>query len=348
MNRGPLGVPASRTSIGVSTMLTGSLRATGQLATTAAGGLGGAIGGVLGKDLGRSVEKLAGRTLDQRTDIRGNVAVISQPQLTPAWRLEPNLTTHFSIADANMTIVGVGSTSSNEVRPLLERQVNEQVGALQARLRNDPFLEQVARREWAKLCRSLSIGAAGAGLPNLWLELRPTRAIAAQPRVDAEAVTLLVGVEAETRIVPSETKPDCPFPATLEILPQGEQGRVNIAVPIDVPFTEVNRLIEAQFAGKTFREDEQRVRRHGAPRQRRRVRRSAADLAARQGHRAQELVRPRHRGERLCLGTAGARCQDAGAAAHRRRARRRIGRHDRAPRCARRRPISKRRWRSAP
>ena len=126
---------------------------------------------------------------------------------------------------------------------------------MQARLRNDPFLEQVARREWAKLCRSLAIGAAGAGLPNLWLELRPTRAIAAQPRVDAEAVTLLVGVEAETRIVAKETKPECPFPATLEILPQGEQGRVNIAVPIDVPFTEVNRLMEAQFAGKTFSDD---------------------------------------------------------------------------------------------
>jgi hypothetical protein len=252
VNRGPLGVFGKPDVIGVSTVLNGSLRATGQLATSAAGGLGGAIGGVLGKDLGRNVEKLAGRTLDQRTDIRGNVAVISQPQLTPAWRVEPNLTTHFSIADANITLAGVKLNVSNEVRPLLERQVQEQVGRLQARLRNDPFLERVARREWAKLCRSLSIGAAGAGLPNLWLELRPTRAIAAQPRVDAEAVTLLIGVQAETRIVPSETKPECPFPETIELLPQGEQGRVNIAVPIDVPFTEVNRLVEAQFAGKTF------------------------------------------------------------------------------------------------
>jgi hypothetical protein len=144
---------------------------------------------------------------------------------------------------------------SNEVRPLLERQVTEQVARLQERLRNDPLLERTARREWAKLCRSFAIGAAGAGLPNLWVELRPKRALAAQPRVDDQAMTLLVGVEAETRIVPKETKPECPFPATLEIVPQAEQGRVNIAVPIDVPFTEVNRLIEAQFAGKTFPDD---------------------------------------------------------------------------------------------
>jgi hypothetical protein len=30
---------------------------------------------------------------------------------------------------------------------------------------------------------------------------------------------------------------------------------VNIGIPIDVPFTEINKIIEAQFAGKTFPED---------------------------------------------------------------------------------------------
>ena len=92
-------------------------------------------------------------------------------------------------------------------------------------------------------------------MPNLWLELRPTRAFAAQPRIKRAALTLTIGVQAETRIVPNETKPDCPFPAQLELVPQIEQGRVNIAVPIDIPFTEVNRLLEAQLKGKTFPED---------------------------------------------------------------------------------------------
>ncbi len=92
-------------------------------------------------------------------------------------------------------------------------------------------------------------------MPNLWLELRPTRAFAAQPRISDSAVTLTVGVQAETRIVPNQTKPDCPFPAQLELVPQLEQGKVNIAVPIDVPFTEVNRILEAQLKGKTFPED---------------------------------------------------------------------------------------------
>jgi hypothetical protein len=134
----------------------------------------------------------------------------------------------------------------------LDRQVNEQVAALQARLRADPSLEQAARRQWAKMCRSVSLGAAGAGLPDLWLEIRPTRAFAGQPRIDAASLTVVVGVQAETRVVPAQTKPDCPFPANLELVPQSDQGRVNIAVPIDVPFTEVNRLLAVQLTGKTF------------------------------------------------------------------------------------------------
>jgi hypothetical protein len=160
-----------------------------------------------------------------------------------------------AIADASLAILGVKLSVSNEVKPLLDRTVNEQVAALQARVRNDPFLEIAARREWAKMCRSIALGANAPGMPNLWLELRPTRAFAAQPRINETALTVTIGVQAETRIVPNETKPDCPFPAQLDLVPQMEQGRVSIAVPIDIPFTEVNRLLEVQLKGKTFPQD---------------------------------------------------------------------------------------------
>jgi hypothetical protein len=155
-----------------------------------------------------------------------------------------------------LSVAGIKIGVSNEVKPLLDRQVNEQVAALQARLRADPFLEAAARRQWAKMCRSVSLGAAGAGLGDLWLEIRPTRAFAGQPRIDATALTLVIGVEAETRVVATQTKPDCPFPANLELVPQSDQSRVTIAVPIDLPFTEVNRLLAAQLTGKTFPQDQ--------------------------------------------------------------------------------------------
>jgi hypothetical protein len=252
--RGPLAVPGQPEGLAVSTALTGTFRATGQLANQA-GNLTGAIGSLLGGSLGKDVQKLTEKTLDQRADIRGNVTVTARPALQASWRIEPNLSAQVSVAEATMSILGMKLSVSNEVKPYLERAVNEQVGILQGRIRGDPFVELAARREWAKMCRSISLGATSAGMPNLWLEVRPTRAYAAQPRVDAAALTLTIGVEAETRIVPSETKPSCPFPAQLELVPQIEQGRLDIAVPIDVPFTELNRLLEAQLKGKIFPED---------------------------------------------------------------------------------------------
>jgi hypothetical protein len=255
VRREALAIAGKPDSIVVSTALNGTLRATGQLAPKAAGRVGGLIGGLLGRDVGRDVQGLASRTFDQRADVRGNVIIAAHPVLMPAWRLEPNLTMQVSVADAGLSIAGVRIGVANEIQPLLDRAVREQVDALQARLRSDPFLEQAARQQWTKMCRSFPLGAAAAGLPNLWLELRPTRAFAAQPRLDATAVTLTLGVQAETRIVPNETKPDCPFPATLDVVPPMERGRVSIAMPIDVPFSELNRLIAARLIGKTFPED---------------------------------------------------------------------------------------------
>jgi Domain of unknown function (DUF4403) len=252
--RGPLAVAGRPNALVVSTALSGTFRATGQVSGEA-GNLAGAIGDLLGGRLGQGLQNLQGKTLDQRADIRGEVTLTARPSLLPAWRLDPNLSSQVALADASLPILGVRLSVSNELKPLLERAVKEQMAALQARLRDDPFLEVAARREWTKMCRSISLGAAAAGMPNLWLEVRPTRAFAAQPRIDGAALTLTIGVEAQTRIVPTETKPDCPFPAQLELVPQVEQGRVNIAVPIDVPFTEVNRLLEAQLKGKSFPDD---------------------------------------------------------------------------------------------
>ena len=52
-----------------------------------------------------------------------------------------------------------------------------------------------------------------------------------------------------------ETKPNARSRAQLDIVPQANEGTLDIAVPIDIPFPEVSRLIEAQLKGKTFPED---------------------------------------------------------------------------------------------
>ena len=257
--RGPFAVSGRPDAIELSTALRGSFRVSGQMPTPPGSfsGLPGIPGlqGLFGGGQGRpGTQSSAERTTDQRAEIAGNIMLTARPTLLPGWRLEPNLVSRVTIGDASISMMGTKLNLSQEMKPNLERTINEQVAALQAWIRNSPLLEEAARREWEKMCRSIPLGTA-AGLPNLWIEFRPTRALAAQPRIDATALTLTLGVQAETRIIPNETKPDCPFPRQLELVPQMEQGRVSIDLPVDVPFTEISRLLEAQLKGKTFPED---------------------------------------------------------------------------------------------
>ena len=256
--RGAITVAGRTEALTISTPINGTLRVTGQLGTQAAsvgGAVGGALGGLLNGNLGQGLQNLAGKTLDQRAELRGAVTISSRPIIGTDWRIDPHLNAQVAIGDGALSIAGIKLNVANEVKPMLERTVNEQTGALAGRIRNDPALELAARREWARMCRSISLKGVGPDAPDLWLEVKPVHAFAAQPRIDQTAVTLTLGLQAETRITPNESKPDCPFPSQLQIVQQIDQGRIAIGVPIDVPFTEVNRILNAQLKGRNFPED---------------------------------------------------------------------------------------------
>jgi hypothetical protein len=152
--------------------------------------------------------------------------------------------------------MGMTLNLSDQMKPMVERLMNEQISRMQAQVAESPAIEQAVRAEWTRMCRSIPLGGGAPGGPNLWLEIRPTQALASQPRIDQSSLIFTLGARAETRISASETKPECAFPSKLDIVPQMDQGRINIDVPIDMPFTEVSRLIETQLKGKSFPVDE--------------------------------------------------------------------------------------------
>ena len=159
------------------------------------------------------------KIFEQSTNFRGSARLTARPTLLPEWRIEPNLTTQISLSDASLDFMGTKLNVPDEVKPTLESSINDLVASLQSTVLADPFIEQAVRQEWAKMCRSISLGATAPDMPNLWLEVRPTRAFAAQPRIDQKSLTLTVGVQSDTRIAPNKTSPDCPFPERLEIVP---------------------------------------------------------------------------------------------------------------------------------
>jgi hypothetical protein len=256
--RGPLAVSGQPGALAITTPLSGTFEALGTLAgglNTGVTAVGSAVGNVIGGSVGEKVQGLAGKAFDQHADIHGTVTTTSRPTIAPNWRLSPNLSGQVNVVDVVLPIGGLKLSMAGAMKPVLDSALRDQMNILDNRIRGDPFIETTARGQWVKLCRSISLGTAAPGMPNLFLELRPVRAIAAQPQIDGHAVTLLLGVQAQTRIVPTETKPVCPFPQALDIVPQTNGGAVDIAVPIDIPFTELSRILATQFVGKTFPEN---------------------------------------------------------------------------------------------
>ena len=253
MTRGPLSVVGRADAMTFATPLNGTLRTTGALAD-GAGSVAGKLATALSASVGRDIQGLTSKTLDQRGDLRGTVAIASRPQLMADWRIQPNLSAQVAIADSSLSLAGVRVRVASDVKPLVDKTVNERVAALETRLRADPFIENAARREWAKMCRSVSLKATAKDAPDLWLELRPVKAFAAQPRIDDKNLTITLGVEAETRVSATQNVPNCPFPRQLALVPL-DGDRLSIAVPIDMPFSEVNRLLVAELVGREFAPD---------------------------------------------------------------------------------------------
>jgi hypothetical protein len=255
-SRGPISSTGGQDVLTIATPLTGTLNVTGSLSAKATGALGDAIGNLLGGNAAKQIGAINIKNLNANAEIRGNVTVTSRPRLAAAWRVEPNLAAQVSLGDTNVSVAGAHINVPHQVKPFLDKAVSDQLAAVQARMRNDPTFEQNARKQWAKACRSIPLQGTGAtpNVPPLWLEMRPIRAIATQPKVDSSAVTLLLGIEAETRVTEAQTTPECPFPATISIIPP-TPGRVSIGLPVDVSFTTLNKVVEKELVGKTFPED---------------------------------------------------------------------------------------------
>jgi hypothetical protein len=253
-SRDPIAVAGARDALSLTIPLTGTVGLTGRNSSGGTGGVRDALGSLLGGKVAKQMAAIKG--LDASADIKGNVAVTARPRLAASWRIEPNFSAQVTLSEGNLSVAGTRLKMPAQVGPLIDKAISDQLDAAGARIRNDSTFEQAARLQWAKFCRSIRLQGAGgkSSIPELWLELRPIRAIAAQPRIDSSAITATLGIEAETRISPIQTKPDCPFPATISLVPP-TPGGVSIGVPIDVPLVDISKIVETQLVGRTFPED---------------------------------------------------------------------------------------------
>jgi Domain of unknown function (DUF4403) len=253
-SRGPIGVAGGQDVLSLTTGLSGKLNVTGSISAKATGAVGDAIGGLLGDNVAKQIGSINIKGVNASAEIKGNVTVTARPKFSASWRIEPNLSGQVNLGDTNLSVAGARLNVPAQVKPLIDQNVADQLNAAGNRIRNDPSFERNARVQWSKACRSIPLTAGNASAPPLWLELRPTRAVAVQPSISTTMITMTLGIEAETRITPKQTVPMCPFPEKLSIVPP-TQPTVSIGIPIDIPFADVDKLVEAQLVGRNFPED---------------------------------------------------------------------------------------------
>ena len=256
-SRGPIAATGGQDVLSLTTPLTGKLNVTGSLSSKATGAVGDALGGLLGGNVAKQIGSVNIKALNASAEIKGNVTITSRPKLAAAWHLEPNLGAQVTLGDTSVSVAGARVNVPAQVKPVIDKTVADQIAAAGARIRNDPSLraqcagpmgqgvplDSAARRRRRRVdCRRFG-----------WSCGRPARSRCSRASTPA-AVTLTLGIEAETRITPAQTTPDCPFPEKISIVPPTPAG-VSIGIPIDVPFTDINKIVEAQFAGRTFPED---------------------------------------------------------------------------------------------
>jgi hypothetical protein len=159
-SRGPISATGAQNALSLATPLTGKLNVKGAISDSAKGALGDALGSLLGGNVAKQIGSLNIKNVNADAEIRGNVGMTSRPALTANWRIEPNLTAQVNLGDTNLSVAGIRVNVPAQLKPAIDKAVNDQLINLQQRIRNDPVIEQNARREWANKCRTIPLQAA--------------------------------------------------------------------------------------------------------------------------------------------------------------------------------------------
>ncbi|HXO70334.1 MAG TPA: DUF4403 family protein, partial [Bradyrhizobium sp.] len=167
--RGPITATGAQDVLTLATPLTGTLNIMGSLSSKVTGAVGDVLSGLLGGNAAKQIGSINIKNINASAEIKGNVAMTARPQLSPNWRVEPNLAAQVNLNDTSLSVAGARVNVPAQMKPVIDKAVNDQLAAVQARLRNDPALETNARAQWAKLCRSIPLQGAASTLPPLWL-----------------------------------------------------------------------------------------------------------------------------------------------------------------------------------
>src|SRR5437868_15522427 len=134
-SRGPITATGAQDVLSLATPLTGTLNVTGSLSAKATGAVGDALGGLLGGNVAKQIGSVNIKNLNASAEIRGNVVITARPKIAANWRIEPNLAAQVNLGDTSLSVAGARVNVPAQVKPLIDKNVAEQIALVQARMR---------------------------------------------------------------------------------------------------------------------------------------------------------------------------------------------------------------------
>src|SRR6202795_1708975 len=140
-SRGPITAIGSQDVLSLATPLTGTLNVTGSLTSKATGAVGDALGGLLGGNVAKQIGSVNIKALNASAEIKGSVTFTSRPKLAASWHFEPNLAAQVNLGDSSLAVAGARVNVPAQVKPVIDKNVADQMEAVSARIRSDPAFQ---------------------------------------------------------------------------------------------------------------------------------------------------------------------------------------------------------------
>lgn len=175
-------------------------------------------------------------------DLAGDLTVLSAPELRADYRIVPHLAADATITRAEVPVRRLGRVDVRvPVQLAIDKSKDRLVAAAEKRIAESDVLRKSLARHWDRLFIVRQVR----NDPITWLVIAPTGLEAAQPKVEADALVLGIGVRAETRVVVAATvpaNPPRPMPAKLVLIDRVTEGGFDLEIPVSLSWREINQL----------------------------------------------------------------------------------------------------------
>lgn len=191
-------------------------------------------GAVSASGIIRPIRGALGRWTNGATDIpfspsaqlQGDIAISSNPTISEAWRLTPNISASLSVSKVELPIAkALGYDASGLVNEKAQPKVQELIAQLNNDIATDPFLEKAITEIHQELCRTHLVDVSNTAT---WLTTKPLNWVAEQPVWNQSGLSLGLGLNLEITSGTGEPPGtnECPFPGNLEISPVDKSGEI--------------------------------------------------------------------------------------------------------------------------